>query len=523
MKAVLETPSPSGKHARWWSKVFASGVRKLDIVYRAARENGNADALSRAPCGNLPHEPMIMDVQAAAVNTSDKDVQPDTDIQELLNFAPASMLGESFAQEQSKDQDIQDIASYIAREQLPDCPLKARKLAAKAQQFTLLDGIVYFLDSKRGGRKRCVVPKHLRQSIIEENHSGLKAGHFAGDRLYKALSRHWWWPNMYCDVSNHWSSCPQCAIVNSSGRVNRPPLHPIPVECVFQIVGVDVMDLPETEKHMVVFQDFLSKWPLVFPVPDQKAHRLAKLLVEVVPFFGVPEALLSDRGTNLLSHLMKDVCKLMGIRKLNTTAYHQQCDGMVKRFNCTLKTVLRKHAATSGMQWDKYLPGVLWAYRNTLHESTGEKPSYLLFGQDCRTPTEAAYLPSTPLQPADVSDYRDQLTLSLSSARQLAVESVQRAQKKYKRNYDKTATPAILRTGEWVLVRFPQEEQGKNRKLSRPWHGPYRVTSVTKSADVDVRLNNTCLDSHVLSLFFWCQSTLLLYYKYHYFCLALCC
>ena len=26
-----------------------------------------------------------------------------------------------------------------------------------------------------------------------------------------------------------------------------------------------------------------------------------------------------------------------------------------------------------------------------------------------------------------------------------------------------------------MLVRFPQEESGKNRKLSRPWHGPYRV------------------------------------------------
>ena len=78
------------------------------------------------------------------------------------------------------------------------------------------------------------------------------------------------------------------------------------------------MDLPKTEsgnKHVVVFQDFLSKWPLVFPVPDQKALRLAQLLVqEVIPFFGVPEALLSDRGTNLLSHLMKDVCELIGTK-----------------------------------------------------------------------------------------------------------------------------------------------------------------------------------------------------------------
>ena len=62
VKAVLETTSPCGKHARWWNKVFGSGVKKLEIVYRAGRENGNADALSRAPCSSPPSEPMINDI-----------------------------------------------------------------------------------------------------------------------------------------------------------------------------------------------------------------------------------------------------------------------------------------------------------------------------------------------------------------------------------------------------------------------------------------------------------------------------
>ena len=90
---------------------------------------------------------------------------------------------------------------------------------------------------------------------------------------------------------------------------------------------------------------------------------------------------------------MLDVCKLLGIKKLNTTAYHPQCNGMVERFNRTLKTMLRKQAAVFGNQWDRYLSGVLWAYRNTAHDSTQEKPSFLFFGVDCRTPTEAAILP----------------------------------------------------------------------------------------------------------------------------------
>ncbi len=117
---------------------------------------------------------------------------------------------------------------------------------------------------------------------------------------------------------------------------------------------------------------------------------------------------------------------------------------------------------------------------NTPHESTGEKPPFLLFGVDVRTPTEAAYIPPSSLHPADVTEYKEELSLSLSVAQDLAAKNVQKAQLKYKRHYDKTqrAPPASFKIGGWVLVQFPQDEQGSNRKLSRPWHGPYRITAL---------------------------------------------
>ena len=118
-------------------------------------------------------------------------------------------------------------------------------------------------------------------------------------------------------------SCAHCAIVEGTGRKQKPLLQPIMTERPFQIFGVDIMELPVTAKgnhYVIVFQDLFTKGPMVYPTPDQKTERIAKLVVkEIVPCFGVPEAILSDQGTNSLSFLMKDICKMLGIEKLNTT------------------------------------------------------------------------------------------------------------------------------------------------------------------------------------------------------------
>ena len=297
---------------------------------------------------------------------------------------------------------------------------------------------------------------------------------------------------MYEDIMSYCRECPQCVFVSGSGKCAKPPLHPIPVSKPFQIVGVDVMDLPMMEdgnKHVVVFQDYFTKWPMVYPVPDKKTTPLVELLTEeVVPFFGVPEALLSDRGTNLLSHLMSDVCAKLGITKLNTATYHPECDGMVEQFNHTLKAMLHKHVSRFGSQWDRYLSGILWTYRNTPHDSTREKPSFLLFGVDCRSPTEVEITPPSNWNPTNVVDYREELMLSLSSARQLANETIQETQRKYKAQFDRKALPDRFQVGEWVLIRFPHEESGKNRKLSRPWHGPYRIITMTDTDITAIRI-----------------------------------
>ena len=75
--------------------------------------------------------------------------------------------------------------------------------------------------------------------------------------------------------------------------------------------------------------DYLTKWPEAFPSKNQNTLTITCLLVEhmIIPWHGVPVQLLFDRGMAFLSKLMKEVYKLLGLKKVNTMAYHPQTDG----------------------------------------------------------------------------------------------------------------------------------------------------------------------------------------------------
>ena len=187
-----------------------------------------------------------------------------------------------------------------------------------------------------------------------------------------------------------------CASYDRAGRRMKPPLQPIPVGEHFHRVGVDIMELPLTvhgNKYVAVFVDYLTKWVEPFPAEDETSETIANLLVnEVICRHGVPEQLLSDRGTNLLSGVMKYVYSLTQIQIKNTTVSHLQTDELVENMNKTIRAMIAKYSLQYGDNWDEYLPRLLFAYHTKCYESTMESPFFLLYERDARLPGEEALL-----------------------------------------------------------------------------------------------------------------------------------
>ena len=303
---------PSAKLARW---AMAIQEMNLTLKHRSGCSNASADALSRNPVSEKEM------VEVCTINVPSGE--PDASLLLELSDATKQKLS-NLAELQKSDSTFQDMFLYLADGVLPEEDKTARKVVLESRHFDLLDGVLHHENPNSPGRWCLAVPQELRTFLLEDAHSGLLAGHLSEKRVYNRLRRDYWWPGMRGEIRKHCRSCLTCATRKGTGRATRPPLQPIPVGGPFHTIGVDILKLPQTydgNQYVVVFLDYLTKWVEAFPIQDQKAETVARLLVEeVVCRYGAPERLLSDRGSNFMSELIAEVCRLLDIKKVNMSA-----------------------------------------------------------------------------------------------------------------------------------------------------------------------------------------------------------
>lgn len=450
--SLLNNPRPAGKLA-----CLALTIQELDleIRHRSGNSNANADALFRNPVAvNAVFETCVL-----AEDDEDVISRPDPELMTVI------------AEAQKQDSDLEALYVYLHSDVLPAEENIAQRIVTENDRYHLIQGVLHYEPPAFIGRLCLVVPKQLRLTLLQEGHASCFSGHFSAKKVYDRLRRHYWWKGMRTDVYHFCRKCLVCASRKGPGRPIRPPLVPILVGGPFHRVGVDVLQLPLTHqgnKYVLCFVDYLTKWVEAFSMADQKADTIARLFVEqVVCRHGVPEQLLSDRGTNFLSELIKGVCDILRVKKINTSEYHPQTDGLVEKFNSTVVNMISKCCETKKRDWDENLLYLLFAYRTMAQESTRESPFYLLYGRDSRIPTETGLSVPAPAYQIDTEDFRTELTSKLTSAWSDAKHSIEKPQDTQKLQYDKRSKKSRLTVGNRVMVYMPSEVQGKDRKLAR--------------------------------------------------------
>jgi len=169
---------------------------------------------------------------------------------------------------------------------------------------------------------------------------------------------------------------------------------------------------------------------------------------------------------------MQDVCNILKTRKVFTTPFHPQCDGVVERYNKTLINQLSRLAYNEPDEWEKFLPFALFAYRATPHDTTKETPFFLVHGRQPNFQIDNIVARQMTL-PLDYDSYRFFLSSTLQETQKIVLENVKKAQEKQKRYYDLKTKQRDFKIDDLVAV----EVQPKF-KLDKRFIGPFKIIAM---------------------------------------------
>ena len=176
--------------------------------------------------------------------------------------------------------------------------------------------------------------------------------------------------------------------------MTRAPMISLPlIDEPFQRIAMDVVGplsrSRSGHRYVLVLCDYATRYPEAVAMKNVDAEAVEDELLKVFSRVGIPKEILTDQGSNFTAQLLAELYRLLHVKALRTSPYHPQTDGLVERFNGTLKGMLRKSAQEDGKDCYKLLPFILFAYREAPQESTGFSTFELLYRRDVRGPLDA--------------------------------------------------------------------------------------------------------------------------------------
>ena len=176
----------------------------------------------------------------------------------------------------------------------------------------------------------------------------------------------------------------------------------------------------------------------------------------------------------------------MGIKQVNTSEYHPQDNGTIKRYHKTMNQGSSHYVNASFTNWDTLAPFYLMAYRATPRGTSGYSPYCLLHSREMILPTSQdlrAKL-SPDVRESECANRLENLKSTLKTAYKSVRENNYKSHVTNKRYLDRRAKERIFKAGDIVYLFSTAKKPGQSSKFWKPWTGPFKVVAGVSSLRV---------------------------------------
>lgn len=347
-------PVPAMASSRIQRWALTLSAYKYCMVFRAGKEQGNSDGLSRLPLKEAP----------------ENVPQPEDTVLMLQSLSDMNPLVTASSIRRWTDRDplLARVKKLVLQGWRPQENIEFKPYEQRRDELSVVDGCIIW-------GNRVIVPQPGRARVIDMLHEG-----HPGISRMKALARSAvWWPGLDAQLETKVKSCRACQEAQKT-----PPksvLHPWewPTR-PWARVHVDFFG-PFSGKHFFILVDAHSKWIDVAVVPAPSSRHAIQVLRHIFSTHGLPEILVSDNGSAFTSAEFQLFVQRNGFHHIKSAPYHPATNGLAERAVQTVKSGLKK---TSG-DMDTRLSRLLFQYRLTPHSTTGQSPAELLLKRKPRS------------------------------------------------------------------------------------------------------------------------------------------
>lgn len=321
------------------------------------------------------------------------------------------------------------------------------------------------------------IPQDLTATLITRAHVPPISAHRGAAKTTELLQRSFYWPGLVSQVRDFVRRCEACKEIKAPCQTLRPLMgKQFTVERPWQRIYTDLLGpYPRSKSgntHLLIVLDQFSKFVLLKPVSKADSKSIISFLESnVFNLFGVPEYVFSDNGSQYASHNFAKFLDTYGVKHTWTAIYSPQANAS-ERANRSILSAIRAQIDTDQRDWDRQIHAISAALRNTVHDSTGFSPFYLVFGYHMSLHGSTyellravGSLPVEDIEVSPPSNFRQMLHRRVK-------ENLQQAHQRHEQTYNTRGREVNFRPGQEVFRRnFAQSDFSKNfnAKLGKQW------------------------------------------------------
>ena len=479
LKYLLTADVPEPRLARLLNRLR---VFEYKIDYRAGKEHGNADALSR----------MVDESHYGEVNF-------DEDSNVVLN---AIHLKSDFMNKQQLTDpnikwiyDLKKESRHLGvRPLINEFPsAEAKSLYIQWHRIYILGKNVFreYVDTNDCVTYQYIVPMKQRPYVLEKSHDTVTSGHLGVEKTMHRIMPKFYWYKQIREIKDYVQSCERCQQNKSPHKYNVAPLEPLRPSRPNELITTDIMGkLPKSvsgSHYLLVVIDHFTKWVELFPMVRITAADVASKLMLVFYRHGIPDTILSDQGSNYQSQLLAEIYELLDVHKVRTSPYHPQCDGITERFNRTIQSMLTSFVNDNQKNWCTLLPSLAFAYNTAVHSSTKATPFELMYGRKPKVPVDLIFSHLKLELHLDPNGYASELKNNLHTAFDQVIKNRDLAMDRNKVRHDRCVRAANFELHDLVWVLDTAKIVGVTSKLARKWKGPYKILAKINQSTFEIQ------------------------------------